>query len=135
MHCRFRWFLNAREYRVSDARQQQVFALMGIRHDYNLPFPFWFFLGKIISKALFQNENLLEVINFVRVRDREFVGYICKGHVNQAQDGEKFSVVEVSFKRPQPGQPIEVFWKPAGALIIQKIEECECIPCIFRSQH
>ncbi|KAM5350278.1 hypothetical protein ACJ41O_006783 [Fusarium nematophilum] len=107
---------------VSDARQQQVFSRIGIKHDYNYPYPFWYFLGKIIAKALFEEERLFEILSFVRVRDREFVGYIRKDLANK-DDQPKPNVVEVDIKRPQPNEPLQIFWKPARGLIVQKIEE------------
>jgi hypothetical protein len=34
------------------------------------------------------------------------------------------NVIEVNFKKPQPGQPIEVTWAPATALFTAKIRQC-----------
>jgi len=37
-------------------------------------------------------------------------------------------VVEVSFKKPQPGQPLELRWAPARGPINAKIKECKSKP-------
>lgn len=90
--------------------------------------PFWFFLGKIISQALFQEGLWLEVLNYVPVRNIEFVGYTNKERSRKDEPRSARSVtnvIEVHFSRPQLGEPIHVFWKPARDLIVQKIEECE----------
>lgn len=90
--------------------------------------PFWFFLGKIISRALFQEDSWLEVLNYVPVRNIEFVGYTNKQRSDEDDTSSArvvTNVIEVHFSRPQPGEPIRVFWKPARGLIVQKIEECK----------
>lgn len=38
----------------------------------------------------------------------------------------KLQVVEVDFSKPQPGEDLKLFWKPAQAIIYQKVQDCEC---------
>ncbi|KAF5680506.1 hypothetical protein FCIRC_5824 [Fusarium circinatum] len=109
---------------VSDARQRQVFAQIGVQHDYNYPFPFWHFLGKMISQALFENETSLEILSLTRVNDREFVGFENKNHP-KGNNSTDINVIEVSLKRPQLNEPMEIFWRPARGIIIQRLRECE----------
>lgn len=110
--------------RVSDARQRQVFAQIGIKHDYNYPYPFWFFLGKMVSQALFEKETSLDILSFTRVNDREFVGFENKDfHKDNSSNGIK--VIEVNLKRPHPNEPVEIFWRPARGIIVQRLRECE----------
>ncbi|KAK7424123.1 hypothetical protein QQX98_000733 [Neonectria punicea] len=110
---------------ISGGRQEQVFAQVGVKYEWNLPFPFWHFLGKMLSKALFADDSLLDILNFVPVNNYEFVGYVNKDRVvdNDQKDKDKVNVIDVHLKRPQPGQPIQIFWKPARGLVVRKIEE------------
>ncbi len=97
-----------------------------MRYNYDFPYAFWFFLGKIASKPLFQNESQLEILSFVRVRNREFVGHANK-HRDVSRD-QTLNVVEVDLQKPQPNEPVQIFWKPARGIIIGKIKQCKfCI--------
>ncbi|KAM5383371.1 hypothetical protein ACJZ2D_002064 [Fusarium nematophilum] len=110
--------------RISGGRQEQVFARIGVKYDWNYPFHFWFFIGKMMSKALFQDDSLLDVLNYIPVNNYEFVGYVNKARgVDDQGSKDQVNVVDVHLKRPQPGQPIQIFWKPARGLVVQKIEE------------
>ncbi|KAL9562999.1 hypothetical protein ACKAV7_012741 [Fusarium commune] len=109
---------------VSDARQRQVFAQIGVQHDYDYPFPFWHFLGKMISQALFENETSLEILSFTRVNGREFVGFETKNYP-KSNNSTDINVIEVSLKRPQPNEPMEIFWRPDRGIIIQRLRECK----------
>ncbi|KAF5575386.1 hypothetical protein FPANT_11365 [Fusarium pseudoanthophilum] len=109
---------------ISDARQRQVFAQIGVQHDYGYPFPFWHFLGKMISQALFENETSLEILSFTRVNDREFIGFENKNYP-QSNNSTDITVIEVCVKRPQTNEPMEIFWRPARGIIIQRLRECE----------
>ncbi|KAM5376052.1 hypothetical protein ACJA88_007163 [Fusarium oxysporum] len=103
---------------VSDVRQRQVFSQIGVQHDYGYPFPFWHFLGKMISQALFENETSLEILSFTRVNDREFVGFENKNYPKSSNSTD-INAVGVSLKRPRPNEPMEIFWRPARGIIIQ----------------
>ncbi|KAJ3521748.1 hypothetical protein NM208_g13152 [Fusarium decemcellulare] len=109
---------------ISLGRQQRVFTQIGVKYDWNFPFPFWFFLGKMLSKALFGDDSLLEILNCVHMKQYEFVGYVNKDRVvDDDKDIETVKVIDVYIKRPQPGQPIQIFWKPARGIVVQKIEQ------------
>ena len=77
-----------------------------------------------MSKALYQDESLLEIMSFIRVRNIEFVGLVNKDFAADDQS-RQINAVEVNIKRPQSSEPIQVFWKPATGLIAQKAEECK----------
>jgi hypothetical protein len=71
----------------------------------------------------------------VAVGRREFVAYTTSAW-RAAADAQRaagaagleglppLNVVEVNFKKPQPGQPMEVTWQPARALFAAKIRQC-----------
>ncbi|KAF5691379.1 DUF572 domain-containing protein [Fusarium denticulatum] len=94
--------------RVSDGRQRQVFAQIGVQHDYDYPFLFWHFLGNMISQALFEKETSLEILSFTRVNDREFVGFKNKDYAKSNNSTD-----------------INVSERPARGIIIQRLRECE----------
>ncbi len=120
---------------VTIARQTQIFKCIGYQYDWDVPFPFWDFLGRIVSKAVFDDRVDLEELNFVAVGRREFVAYTTSTW-KAAADAQKAAglagleglpppnVIEENFKKQQPGQPMEVTWAPARALFTAKIKEC-----------
>jgi hypothetical protein len=121
--------------RLTDKRLTSIMESVGVPYDFNKPWPFWFFIGKIVSKAFFNNDQQLEWLNTVRVRTREFIAFTNAG--NERTNGDqRLQVVEVDFAKPQPGKQLEVFWKPARGLITQKVQECKWMMKSHRSpQH
>ncbi|SPQ25477.1 58f2769c-02f8-434a-b803-ce8e5af8da4a [Thermothielavioides terrestris] len=120
--------------RVTISRQVQIFKYIGYQYDWAVPSPFWDFLGRIASKAIFDDQVDLRELNFVAIGRREFVAYTTSTW-RAAANAQKaaglagleglppLNVIEVNFKKPQPGQPIEVTWAPARALFTAKIRE------------
>jgi hypothetical protein len=108
-------------------------SIAGIPYDSNMPWPFWFLIGEIVSKAFFSDEGRLEWLNAVRVRTREFIAFtnIQSNRVSNQDKTDieeaKLQVVEVDFSRPQPGEALNLFWKPARPIISKKVQDCECI--------
>lgn len=105
-------------------------ACASLAYDFDNPWPFWFFIGKVVSKALFGEEQQLQWLNAVRVRDREFIAFrhIQRETSDPEQlDQEKgtLQVVEVDFSKPVPGEQLKAFWKPARGIIRQRVQECE----------
>jgi len=98
---------------------------VGAQYDFNYVFPCWYFLGKIASRALFEDDSLLEIMNSVHVRNREFVGFMNITHNVTTDQMQPVKEVEVDIKRPRPGEPVQMFWKPARGLITQKIKDCK----------
>jgi hypothetical protein len=96
---------------------------VGVPYEFNKPWPFWFFIGKIVSKAFFNNDQQLEWLNAVRVRNTEFIAFTNAGK-EETDGNRKPQVIEVDFAKPQPGKKLELFWKPARGLIGQKVQEC-----------
>lgn len=100
-----------------------MFSQIGVLHDYGFPAPFWVFLGKLVSKALFQDDFSLDLMNFVRVNDHEFVGFIHKGCVPDDQTHD-INIIEVDIKRPKLGQPVQIYWRPARTPIAEQMKKC-----------
>lgn len=106
-------------------------SIAGVPYNFNKPWPFWFFIGKIVSKAFFDNEEQLEWLNAVRVHTREFIAFtntLKKNASNQkGSNVEKanLQMVEVDFSKPHPGEHLKLFWKPARGIICQKVQDCE----------
>ena len=89
-----------------------------VPYNFNKPWPSWFYIGKVLSKAFFDNEEQLEWLNAVRVRDREFIAFSnteknIPVQKEQNTEKEELRVVEVDFSKPQPGENLKLFWKPA----------------------
>jgi hypothetical protein len=78
----------------------------------------------MISQALFENETSLEILSFTRVNDREFIGFENNDYP-KSNHSTDVNVIEASLKRPQPNEPMEIFWRPARGIIIQRLRECE----------
>ncbi|KAJ5629787.1 hypothetical protein N7528_003444 [Penicillium herquei] len=91
----------------------------GVSYDFDMPWPFWFFIGKIISKCFFDNEGQLEWLNAVRVRSREFIAF-TNTQINSNK--ANLRIVEIDFLKPQHNEDLKLFWKPARGLICQKVE-------------
>ncbi|EAQ89785.1 predicted protein [Chaetomium globosum CBS 148.51] len=112
-----------------DAPVPEVFRSIGFQYDWNLPLPFWNYLGRIVAKGVFNDQLELENLNCSAVGRREFVAYTTsawKAAVEArkaAGEAERppLNVIEVKFKKPQPGQPIEMTWTPARALISTRV--------------
>lgn len=108
-------------------------SIAGVPYDFNKPWPFWFFIGKIVSKAFFGDEEQLEWFNAVRVRTREFIAITNiqkKGDFDPNEWNIKKirpQIVEVDFFKPQPGEDLKLFWKPAREIIYQKVQDYEWI--------
>ncbi|KAL4962443.1 uncharacterized protein BDV14DRAFT_202777 [Aspergillus stella-maris] len=117
--------------RLSDKRFDSVIQHRSddLHYDFNKSWSFWFFVGKILSNALFGNEEQLEWLNVTRVRDREFISF-TKVWGNKAvldserklDDNESLQIVEVDFIKPVPGEELKAFWKPAREIICQRVQ-------------
>lgn len=106
-------------------------SVAGVPYNFNKPWPFWFFIGKIVSKAFFDEEKQLEWLNAVRVQTREFIAF-TNTQINRVSNQEtssieeaKLRIVEVDFPKAQPGENLKLFWKPARGIICQKVQDCE----------
>lgn len=106
-------------------------SIAGVPYNFNKPWPFWFFIGKIVSKAFFDDEEQLEWLNAVRVRSREFIAFtntqkkIASNQEESNIDKTVLQIVETDFSKPQPGEDLNFFWKPARGIIYQKVQDCE----------
>ncbi|KAH0558682.1 hypothetical protein GP486_004665, partial [Trichoglossum hirsutum] len=107
---------------LADRRLGSIMESVGVPYEFNKPWPFWFFIGKIVSKAFFNNDQRLEWLNTVRVRNREFIAFTNAGR-EETDGNRKLQVIEVDFAKPQPGKKLELFGKLARGLISQKVQE------------
>lgn len=90
-----------------------------------------FFFGKITAKAIYDDLAQLLLLNYVRVHTREFIGFPNATWATAVKTGRSvgiepppLNVIEVDFKRPQVGKPLEIFWKPARGRITERIGQC-----------
>ena len=111
------------------SRQIDILAYVGYQYDWGRPGPCWHFLARIVTKGVFDDKTELQELNYVAVRRREFIAYTTSTW-RAAVEAEKaagrtekplLSVIEVNFKKPQPGQPLEMTWAPARGMIAAKV--------------
>jgi hypothetical protein len=87
-------------------------SVVGVPYDFNKPWTFRFYIGKIVSMAYFDDEDQLGWLNAVRVRTREFIAFTNtwkKGASPKNEshtDKTELQVVEVGFSKPQPGEDL-----------------------------
>ncbi|KAK4039084.1 hypothetical protein C8A01DRAFT_36986 [Parachaetomium inaequale] len=114
---------------VTLPRQIDILAYVGYQYDWNRPGPCWYFLGKLVAKGIWDGQTELQELNYVAVRRRDFIAYTTSKW-KAAVEAEKaagragrspLSVIEVNFKKPQPGQPLEMTWAPARAVIASQV--------------
>lgn len=104
----------------------------GLTYNFDKPWPFWFFIGKTVSKAFFGDEQQLKWLNSVRVRTREFIAFtnVQTENILDPENSnyveEELRVVEVDFSKPTPGEDLKAFWKPGREIICQRVRECTC---------
>ncbi|KAL4802040.1 hypothetical protein BDV18DRAFT_164548 [Aspergillus unguis] len=114
---------------LSDTRMDSIMRnCAGLAYDFDKPWPFWFFIGKALSKAFFGDEQQLKWLNAVRVRNREFIAFTNMGEERMSdldllnREKEGLCVIEVDFSKPVPGEALKAFWKPAREIIRQRVE-------------
>ncbi|KAK4034078.1 hypothetical protein C8A01DRAFT_19064 [Parachaetomium inaequale] len=116
--------------RVTIARQTDIFRYIGYQYDWDIPGPFWRFLGKMAAKAILDSKAELRELNFVAVGRREFIAYTTSMWTAAVEakkaagmaDIPPFSVIEVNFKKPRPGRPLEMTWAPARDLVTTRVK-------------
>lgn len=91
---------------------------MGYEFDVNRPGPSWWFFAKIVGQALYSNPASLALMNCFRFLNRwDYVAFTV---------GEgPLMVAEVSVQKPQPGEPLQFYCKPAGQLVTKKVQQCK----------
>lgn len=115
--------------RLSDNRLDSIMqSVCEIPYDFNKPWQFWFFIGKLMSKAFYGNEQQVEWLNAVRVGTRECIAFTNtqdNRDVDQTEGLTKntmIQVVGVDFSIPRPDADLELFRKPARKIITQKVQ-------------
>jgi hypothetical protein len=103
-----------------------MLSVAGVPYKFNKPWPFWFYIRKIISKAFFDDEKQLEWLNAVGVQTREFIAF-TNTQINRVSNQEtsnieeaKLRIVEVDFPKPQPGENLKLFGSPSEELYARK---------------
>ncbi|EPS34446.1 hypothetical protein PDE_09410 [Penicillium oxalicum 114-2] len=114
---------------LSDKRLDSIMQChAGLTYNFDRPWPFWFLIGKALSKAFFGDEQQLRWFNFLRVWNREFVAFTNMRGESMSdlellnRDKDKLQVIEVDFLKPVPGENLKAFWKPARGIICQRVE-------------
>lgn len=118
---------------MSISRQQEIFRYVGYHYDWNFPGPYWYFLGKLAAKALYNDGVKLDVLNYVPLGRREFIAYTTPTwaaavKANEAEGVTELpplNVVELNFKKPAANEPLDIFWAPVRNLIIAHIRRCK----------
>ena len=103
---------------------------VGVEYDYDFPTPFWYYHGKVVAKAIYGNEKQLRLLNCSRVQTREFISFTNATFADRKAAGTAMplNVVEVDILKPKPGEPLEIFWKPARGVITQRVKYCKTLP-------
>jgi hypothetical protein len=128
---------------VSITKQQDIFRRVGYHYDWDRPAAHWHFLGKIAAKALFNDEIKLDVLNYVPVGRQEFIAYTTPiwAAAVKARETEGLTeppplcVVEASFRKPVPRQPLEISWAPARSPMLAQIRRCKLKPSSMSKQY
>ncbi|KAJ5616154.1 hypothetical protein N7537_001268 [Penicillium hordei] len=84
-------------------------------------------IGKMLSVTFFGNENQLEWLDTERVGRRKFVAFTNiekkeKRAQSQSPGHGKLQVVEVMFMRTSPRDTQKIFWRPARATVLQRVQ-------------
>lgn len=100
-----------------------ILAGIGVRWDWHYPFIAWHYLGRIASKALFDNENELACFSASVRHERDYVYFSTRRF--DAGALPRIKVVEVSLGW-KPGEKVDfkqlrAFWKPARLRIFDSI--------------
>lgn len=116
--------------RVSDSRQRAIMQSVGVEYLSNFPTPFWYYYGKIVANGIYGNEKQLQLLNCIRVRTREFISFTNATFADQKATDKvmPLNVVEVDILKPRSSEPLQLFWKPARGIIIQRVKHCESLP-------
>ncbi|KAJ5208937.1 hypothetical protein N7449_003316 [Penicillium cf. viridicatum] len=88
-------------------------------------------IGKMLSVTFFGNENQLEWLDTERVGRRRFVAFTNiekkeKRAQSQSPSHGKLQVVEVMFMRTSPRDTQKIFWRPARATVLQRVQIRAC---------
>ncbi|KAJ6787375.1 hypothetical protein PWT90_06303 [Aphanocladium album] len=103
--------------------QAKILARAGIRYNWDFPFLFWHFLGRIVSHVFLGAEDQLSLIHASVAGDREFVSFATRGYVDSSS--HRTRVIEVHLGWEDEHDPLvdqlRAFWKPARRNIIANI--------------
>lgn len=112
---------------------------VGVEYLSDFPTPFWYYYRKIVAKGIYANGKQLRLLNCIRMRTRVFSSFTNATFADRKAAGKviPLNVVEVDILKPRPGEPLQLFWKPARGIIIQRVKHCESLPfnCASRGQH
>ncbi|RAL01111.1 uncharacterized protein BO80DRAFT_455224 [Aspergillus ibericus CBS 121593] len=88
---------------LSDKRLDSIMqSCASLTYNFDKPWPFWFFIGKTLSKVFF--ENILDPTK--------------PNHIE-----EELRVVEVDFSKPIRGEDLKAFWKSGREITCQRVRE------------
>jgi hypothetical protein len=92
----------------------------------------------MVAKGVFNDKTDLKELNFVAMGRREFVAFTTStwravaaaqkiAGVPGLELLPPLNVIEVNFKKPQRGQPMEMTWAPARAQFSDQIRQCTSV--------
>lgn len=109
--------------RVYYIEQAKILARAGVRYNWDFPFIFWHFLGRIVSEAFLEREDQLFLVSASVDGDREYVGFATRFYVDNEAALPK--TLEVSLGWEDGHDPlverIRAFWTPARPNIVANI--------------
>ncbi|OAA71171.1 hypothetical protein ISF_01722 [Cordyceps fumosorosea ARSEF 2679] len=110
---------------MSDKRSEALLKMIAnLSYDWDRPFPFWYFTGKMVSKARFDDQDQLKLFNATRVMT-EYIAFENTAISDQDKSkhtGRAVQVVEIYFSKPQPGKNFKLTWKPARSVISRSVQ-------------
>lgn len=114
------------ENRVYYIEQAKILARAGVRYNWNYPFCYWHFLGRIVSEAFLGAEDQLHLINAsVTATERELVSFATRLYTDGLVPMHDLRVVEVHLGweagRNALVDELQAFWKPARRNIMASI--------------
>ncbi len=103
--------------------QAKILARAGVRYNWDFPFIFWHFLGRIVSEAFLKREDQLFLVSASVDGDREYVSFATRFYVDNESALPK--TLEVSLGWEDGHDPlverIRAFWTPARPNIVANV--------------
>ncbi len=110
--------------------QVEIFASASILYNFHTPFPFWHFLGRIVSMAFLGREDQLQIVQASHGGSREYVTFATRFHIEN-EEADIGKVLEVSLGWEDGQDPkvehIRAFWQPARDGIVNLIRQGESL--------
>ncbi|EKV07370.1 UPF0648 protein C3H5.09c [Penicillium digitatum] len=114
---------------LSDITPKNIRNIMNFNADTSYEYDGKYYvdlIGKMLSVTFFGNENQLELLGTELMGRRVFVAFTNieqkkELDLNQSSRHEKLQVAEVMFMRTNPRETLKIFWRPARAMVLQRV--------------